>query len=115
MAKQSGWETISVAADSDSGWESIAKQELPAGVKPSEAGGGRGSAPASAYVRPPEAKIETPPAAVEYTDAMGNVPGSAAVDAATPTPSGNLGLIARVGKFLKPESKSVLESYQPTP
>jgi hypothetical protein len=53
------------------------KRELPEGVRPSEAGGGRG------FVNPP------------------------VID--------NRGLIQRVGDFLKPESKSVLETTTFTP
>jgi len=86
MAKD-WWESYAPATESKDNWwsgyavEDAARRELPEGVKPSEAGGGRGSAPASAYVRPPEAapvaRAETPPAAAEYTDAMGNALGGA--------------------------------------
>lgn len=54
------WENDKPAGD-DNFWANdrpAAQLDLPAGVKPSTAGGGRGSAPASAYARPEPSTVE---------------------------------------------------------
>lgn len=101
------WESSRLADEEDKWWESSAIADAPA----REAGGGRG------FVNPPLASERQPqrqyvePARdepIDYTDAATSMQG-------TPTESSGEGLISRLGKMLRPEYRSVMEGYQPTP
>ena len=79
------WDNDKVAGD-DNFWANdrpAAQQDLPAGVKPSTAGGGRGATPASAYARPAPSPAPAPAPAEPTTDPMGSGDFAAAV--ANPT------------------------------
>lgn len=63
---------------------------------------------------PPVNARKQPSPSIPTSDPMGSDIGASIMDAAQPAPADNRGLIQRLGEFLRPAPKSVMENYTPT-
>ena len=106
MAKE-WWETYAPADESKDDWWSSYAVESEA-AKPQ---GRRDVTPFKVDIQQPRQAPQQ--VSAEYSPS-GDDFGAAIMAAAAPTNPNAPGLISRIGSFLRPEPKSVLENYQPS-